>query len=54
MTNLLKEIMNIINPDIVFGTGLMMLVFIAARKRGIEQKRKQIQLRKEEPKVVGW
>ena len=52
MTNLLKEIMNIINFDLVFAIGLMMLVFYAAKKRGIQERRKRVEVREKEPKVV--
>lgn len=52
MTNLLKEIMNSINVDLVFAIGLMMLVFCAAKKLNIKEKRKSVEIRKKEPKVV--
>ena len=52
MTNLLKEIMNIINFDLVLAIGLMMLVFCAAKKLDIKEKRNSVKIRKKEPKVV--
>jgi len=52
MTNLLKEIMNIINFDLVFAVGFMMLVFYAAKKLDIKEKRKRVENPKKEPKVV--
>ena len=52
MTNLLKEIMNIINFDLVLAIGLMMLVFCAAKKLDIKEKRNSVEIRKKEPKVV--
>jgi hypothetical protein len=52
MTDILTEIMNIINFDLVFATGLMILVFFAAKKLDIKEKRKSVELRDKEPEVV--
>lgn len=52
MTNLLKEIMTIINFDLVFAVGLMLVVFYVAKKRGFQKKRESVEIREKEPEVV--
>jgi len=52
MTNFLKEIIAIINFDLVIAIGLMVLVYCAAKKRDLQQKRKRVDIHEKEPEVL--
>ena len=52
MEKLFNEIVSFVNSDLIFALSIVGLVFYAARKVKLPEKRKYAEVRKNEPKVV--